>query len=886
MKLKKMLSLLVAAAMAVTALTVSMSMSVVNAADSYVTSGKIGENASWVINSDSNLIISGTGDITKPSIGSLGDWGWGNLSDHISEVIVEDGITSFTECSNNTALINHYNAPNVSKVILPSSLKSFNGCFDYLSLLKCLTDIYVYSKNINNAPDLGDYFGNRITFHVYKDSETETSLREKITDDGIEYEYIPDNEKMPTADKTPVQIAPLTEKSGPAGISSKYEWNNSTKTLTFSGKGPISMVNYYEKYKEETEHIVINSGITSINARRDGEFLDLTGTSDSRAGAFYGFMSLKDIQMPDTLTYIGDASFYGTSLTTIINGLPEGLTNIGAFAFYNCQLEDELKIPTTLRFIDQFAFNGTNITSVNSFHEGMKIKGYAFSGCNSLKEVTLPRNIDYSRTGANPPGPNAMLHSCESLESIVIEGGGKMGARFETLSLNGIPESLCRNCTSLKTVIIKGNVDYIDLCAFNGCTSLTDIYLYNTDLKTITAKGTSGGMGSYYDSIDTTNNPTFHVIKGSTTEQTLRTAGYLTDENTEYITDTSALEAAITEAEEIDTSKYTDETVSALAAAVENGKALLENESATQEAVDQAVTAVKDAISALKEKVDESTTEETTEEPTEEPTTEEPTTEEPTAEPTVEPTLEPTEAADVTVSVVPDKAYAKPGDEVTYTVHVDSAFPLYTLQMQLVIPEGLTYVANSGALVEGIQDTLGFDNVGWTEQTLIINGVATAPKDVTSFDLATFKCTVDEGVADGTALELGLTYLEFCKDLHFNPADVISAAVPGVVTVGEDPNPTEEPTDEPTKEPSDGGDATKAPSDGGSTAKPTEKPADNNNSNNGNNGGNNNNSNNGGANANTPSDATPNTGATTAVGLSIFMAAGLVGAVAIKKRRK
>ena len=251
--------------------------------------------------------------------------------------------------------------------------------------------------------------------------------------------------------------------------------------------------------------------------------------------------------------------------------------------------------------------------------------------------------------------------------------------------------------------------------------------------------------------------------------------------------------------------------------------------------------------------------------PTDEPPTDEPPTDEPTEEPTTEP-------ADVTVSVIPDKAYAMPGDEVTYTIHVDTKkVPLYTVQMRLVIPEGMTYVENSGAIVDGVQEKLGYDNVAWTEQSLIINGYASAPKSVDSFDLATFKCKVDEGLADGTELAMDLTYLEFTEEGFAKIANVAVAA--GVVTVGEDPNPTE-PSTEPTSD-----DTTQAPTNGGSTTTPTDKPAGNNNNNN-------NNNNNGGTNTNTPSDKTPNTGAATAVGLSIFMAAGLAGAVAIKRRRK
>lgn len=255
--------------------------------------------------------------------------------------------------------------------------------------------------------------------------------------------------------------------------------------------------------------------------------------------------------------------------------------------------------------------------------------------------------------------------------------------------------------------------------------------------------------------------------------------------------------------------------------------------------------------------------------------------------------LIPASDANVTITFTADKAYAKPGDEVTYTVHVDTkVVPLNTLQFRVAIPEEMTYVAGSGAVIEGIKATLGYDDVAVTETadgTIFINGYGATPNEVSSFDLATFKCVVNDGVADGTVLDVTADYLseasilqpiEF-SDSDYNVLDNI-AVVDASVTVGEPEEPTEEPsTEEPTDEPAteEPTDTTKAPSDNGNNSA-TDKPADNNGGNN-NGGANNGGSNNGGA-----SDAQPNTGAATAVGLSIFMAAGLAGAVAIKRRRK
>ena len=638
-----------------------------------------------------------------------------------------------------------------------------------------------------------------------------------------------------------VSITASAETVATGECGGSINWTlDSDGVLTLSGEGRMTelsgtqMTTYkhwsYSEYADKIKEVVVEEGITQI------------GPSAFGAG-------------------MEEYSCVYPNLTKVT--LPSTLTEICANAFkYDSNLE-EINIPDRVEYIGQEAFVSSGLKNID-LHSGIAIGGYAFSQCNSLKEVTVPKDLVYNTMQINPPTENNTFHGCKSLERVIIEGGGGGTNVREELS-NALPGGMFYACTGLKTVMIMNSCEYISMVAFRDCTSLTDIYFYNTDLTKVIAKGTVVGNG-YNDSFDTSNNPTFHVIKGSTTEQTLRDAGYLTDENTEYLPDTSALEAAITEAEEIDTSKYTDETVAALATAVENGKALLENESATQEVVDQAVTAVKDAISALKEKV---------EEPTDEPPTDEPPTDEPTEPETQEPTTEP---ADVTVSVTPDKAYAMPGDEVTYTIHVDTKkVPLYTVQMRLVIPEGMTYVENSGAIVDGVQAKLGYDNVAWTEQTLIINGYASAPKSVDSFDLATFKCKVDEGLADGTELAMDLTYLEFTEEGFAKIANVAVAA--GVVTVGEDPNPTE-PSTEPTSD-----DTTQAPTNGGSTTTPTDKPAGNNNNNNNNNGNNNNND---GANGTGTSatDKPVNTGAPAAVGLSAFLAAAAIGLVAMKKKNR
>ncbi len=372
-----------------------------------------------------------------------------------------------------------------------------------------------------------------------------------------------------------ISVSAETVATGECGES--VNWTlDSDGVLTISGEGPMDQGDLllythwtYSEYADKVKEVVFEEGVTTVGQ---------CAFSSQIAYENY-YPNLTKVTFASTIDEIGTNSFKRTDIESI--SLPEGL-----------------------KYIGESAFSETKIKSIN-LHEGMTIGGSAFQRCNSLKEVIIPRNTKFSLTSIGGMGMGrapSTFADCTGLEKIVIEDGYLITDSWTNVQTqNGVAENLCANCTSLKTVIIKGEIEGIMPSSFNGfggrCPSLSDIYFYNTGLTKIEAKGTANGYG---DSIDTTNNPTFHVIKGSKTEQTLKNAGYLTDDNTVYLADTTALETAIADADAIDTSKYTDETVSALTTAVENAKAVLENLDATQEEVDKAATAIETAIKALK----------------------------------------------------------------------------------------------------------------------------------------------------------------------------------------------------------------------------------------------------------------------------------------------
>ena len=602
MKIKKFISLLTATATAITALTgaitvtaISSSISFVAVAadtDTYATQGTCGDNARWILSEDGTLTVLGKGAVTDctPTF---------NFADEVTRLVVGEGITQVKNGFTRESL------KNLTEIILPSTLEKLNS----FAIHYCTGNVYIYSKNISDVTKSNSGFlplpGSGTVMHIYKDSDTEECFRNLYDYTNEDIVYI-EEDRPEEPEPTPADVPELTETSGPSGLSSKWEWNETNKTLTFRGKGTISIANDYKKYDKKTEHIVIEDGITRIYAS--------TGVIiyEAISGAFYGFSELKDIQLPNTLTYIGKLSFYETPLTKI--ELPEGLEEIDDCAFSHCVNLEDVTFPKSLNRIGDSAFNNCSKLKSINLHEGMSIGGAAFSSCKSLKEIIIPKKVKFLRTVYGVQGMSrqpATFDSCTGLEKIIIEDGSWLGDSWNNeFTKDGVADCFCAGCTSLKTVIIKGDVDYIAQKAFSRCTSLTDIYLYNTGLTTITAKGSTiyayanpTDPSHWLDSFWAGNNPTFHVIKGSQTEQTLRDAGYLTADNTEYLTDFTALDEKIKEAESLDTSKYTDNSVATLKSAIESGKTVLANENATQEQVDSAVATIENAIKALKSKI-------------------------------------------------------------------------------------------------------------------------------------------------------------------------------------------------------------------------------------------------------------------------------------------
>lgn len=161
-------------------------------------------------------------------------------------------------------------------------------------------------------------------------------------------------------------------------------------------------------------------------------------------GAFSSSSSLAEMNMPSSLTTIGDYAFSSLALTSV--NLPASLKTIGGSAFFTCK----------------------QLASI-TFNEGLESIGVScFYGCQSLKSVVLPSSL-------TTLGAKAFLR-CQGLETASLSP-----------AMTTLEDGTFNDCPLLNSISIPDGITTIGDEVFLGCTSLTSL----TIPASVTEIGTS-----------------------------------------------------------------------------------------------------------------------------------------------------------------------------------------------------------------------------------------------------------------------------------------------------------------------------------------------------------------------------------------------------------
>lgn len=194
--------------------------------------------------------------------------------------------------------------------------------------------------------------------------------------------------------------------------------------------------------------------------------------------AFNGAQDLAgQLVLPASLRTIGERSFGATAIESV--AISEGLTRIGQMAFYNCRNLQEVNIPSSVEAVEAAAFaNCRSLQSVQIQSMTEQWGGFVFENCSSLP-VTFPQGLTTLPVG--------FFKGCR------VEG--------EDLSIphqiRSIQNQALANISGLRRLFISQGVESIDVNAFSGNRTLTDIYIDRTSAPWI--QRASNPVRSYYN---------------------------------------------------------------------------------------------------------------------------------------------------------------------------------------------------------------------------------------------------------------------------------------------------------------------------------------------------------------------------------------------------
>ena len=414
MKFKKLISLLAATAMTLTAITGAMTASA-----SEVANGTCGD-LTWTLDSDGKLTISGEGEMASPEVTDISQengfdttnvaglkeslktqlkdyseiYTYKEHMEKIKEVVIEKGVTSIGFAA-------FYKMPNLESVILPSTISEFKGIG--------------YSTQINDVDSHGHG-----PIHAYA--------------------------SLAFAECTKLKKLTLTEGMTAIGSIAFYGC-----TALESVRIPSTIK--YEKQPEGVKNLESNYGWGPYS--------------------FTGCTSLKDIILPEGLTVIGGAAFEDTAVESVIipstienwdvadtkvtvvppgsvaDGL-ESISDIYSSAFGNCKNLSSVTFTDGIKTIGKVPFWGCIKLTKVSIPKSVNEMNRAFAYCTELKEAYIEDGVQIVDGGKKVDGFEFAFYYCTNLIKLEIPSGVEIdynNARW------------CTGCSSLTDLYIHGK-DY------------------------------------------------------------------------------------------------------------------------------------------------------------------------------------------------------------------------------------------------------------------------------------------------------------------------------------------------------------------------------------------------------------------------------------------
>lgn len=394
--------------------------------------GANGDNVTWVLYDDGELVISGKGKMKDYNGNNFDFAPWLNYNSLLKTLVIKNKVTNigawaFAGCQ-------------IENIALPENIEEM-GEFAFYGAK--ITNI-VISNKIETIPPFAfrgcDYLKN-----VVFGKNVKTIGFEAFWSAGLEEINIPDN--VIEIDADAFQYCPASIINLP-----------DNKDL-YVNRGAFRYTNYY--YDENNwidgvlyidKHLITGENATDLCIVKDG-------TLTIAEWAFMYNSSIIEVKIPDSVVSIGEGAFQecknlekvilSNNITEIKDNtfgwcsnvkditIPNSVTAIGSNAFSCCFNLTELKIPETVTTFGHSVFVGCGFENIKLPNNLKGISFNMFRGCSSLKNITIPDNAEII-------GGDAFL-CCANMTDIIIP-----------TSVTNIQDGAFYDCENLSDVYYKG----------------------------------------------------------------------------------------------------------------------------------------------------------------------------------------------------------------------------------------------------------------------------------------------------------------------------------------------------------------------------------------------------------------------------------------------
>ena len=387
-----------------------------------VDQGSCGSSMVWILYDDGTLELEGTGDMYGYSNDSHHTTApWYSYCQQITGLVLKEGITGIGSYAfyGETYLTQSYRFTGLTEVVLPNSLtkieyNAFDGCTELASMTIPPSVTNIYSDAFANC--------DKLTLTVAEGSMAQVYA-------------IENNISHTVGGNTVLHSGTCGEYGGDGVFWMLYD----NGTLMIQGNG--KMQDYYVKnyqdaphttapwypYRDQISNVVVSEGVTSI-----GGYAFYGGTLYT---ADFRFNNLTKIDLPNSLTLIGDYAFGGcvglTELSVLGNteegedgvarNLPSGLAGIGSSAFNKCEALESLTLPKELNSIGTDAFSDCPVLRILVYPDS-----YA-------ELYAIQNNVKHSVVGKEDDPPVASGTCGENLNwllysdgTLIFQGSGEM----------------------------------------------------------------------------------------------------------------------------------------------------------------------------------------------------------------------------------------------------------------------------------------------------------------------------------------------------------------------------------------------------------------------------------------------------------------------------